>query len=73
MAKQRLRDDAADAETLAISAGVKNGMSVIVADNNVGARRLYERVGYRQIADRSMVKERWESPGSKWVLLTKAL
>jgi ribosomal protein S18 acetylase RimI-like enzyme len=61
------------AETLASSVGVKNGMSVIVADNNAGARRLYERVGYRQIADRPMVKERWESPGSRWVLLTKGL
>ena len=59
------------AERIGAAAGVKNGMSVIVADNNVGARRLYERMGYRQIADRPMVKENWQSPGSTWVLLAK--
>jgi ribosomal protein S18 acetylase RimI-like enzyme len=59
------------AEQLAATAGVKNGMSVIVADNNISARRLYERMGYRQIANRPMVKENWESSGSAWVLLTK--
>jgi ribosomal protein S18 acetylase RimI-like enzyme len=59
------------AEKLADVAGVKKGMSVIVADDNVGARRLYERVGYRQIAERPMVKERWESSGSAWILLVK--
>lgn len=59
------------AETLAAMAGAKRGMSVIVADNNIGARRLYERMGYRQAADRPMVKESWQSPGSAWVLLVK--
>jgi ribosomal protein S18 acetylase RimI-like enzyme len=59
------------AERIGAAAGVKNGMSVIVADNNVGARRLYERMGYRQVADRPMVKENWQSPGSTWVLLAK--
>jgi len=61
------------AEELARAAGVKNGMSVIVADNNIGARRLYERMGYREIADGPMVKDAWASPGSVWVLLTKRL
>jgi len=59
------------AETLAAMASAKRGMSVIVADNNVAARRLYERMGYRQAADRPMVKESWQSPGSAWVLLVK--
>ena len=59
------------AETLAVTAGAKRGMSVIVADNNADARRLYERMGYRQVADRPMVKENWQSPGSAWVLLLK--
>jgi ribosomal protein S18 acetylase RimI-like enzyme len=59
------------AETLARTSGAKRGLSVIVADNNVGARRLYERMGYRQMAERPMVKEGWQSPGSAWVLLTK--
>jgi ribosomal protein S18 acetylase RimI-like enzyme len=61
------------AETLARTAGVKNGMSVIVADNNAGARRLYERAGYREVAKRPMVKESWASASSAWVLLTKQL
>jgi ribosomal protein S18 acetylase RimI-like enzyme len=59
------------AETLAAMTSAKRGMSVIVADNNIGARRLYERMGYRQLADRPMVKESWESAGSAWVLLVK--
>ena len=59
------------AEKLAIAADVKNGMSVIVADNNIPARRLYEKIGYRQIAARPMIKENWESAGSAWLLLVK--
>lgn len=61
----------AHAETLAEAAGTKKGMSVIVADNNVGARRLYERTGYREHAKRPMVKESWQTSGSAWVLLLK--
>lgn len=59
------------AEKLAITAGAKKGMSVIVADNNIVARRLYERMGYRHMAEQPMVKEKWESLGSDWVLLAK--
>jgi ribosomal protein S18 acetylase RimI-like enzyme len=59
------------AERLAIAAGIRNGMSVIVADNNPAARRLYERMGYREAAVRPMVKETWDSAGSAWVLLMK--
>jgi ribosomal protein S18 acetylase RimI-like enzyme len=59
------------AEKLAVIAGVKRGMSVIVTDNNVPAQRLYERMGYRHVADRPMVKESWDGPGSSWVLLAK--
>src|SRR5262245_6988883 len=61
----------AHAETLAEAAGTEKGMSVIVADNNIGARRLYERTGYRERAKRPMVKEGWQSTGSAWVLLLK--
>lgn len=59
------------AEKLAVTAGVNKGMSVIVADNNKAARRLYERIGYREVADRPMVKENWKSSGSAWILLVK--
>ncbi len=51
----------------------KKGMSVIVSDANPGARRLYERCGYRETARREMVKENWTNPGREWVLLTKPL
>jgi ribosomal protein S18 acetylase RimI-like enzyme len=51
--------------------GGRRGMSIIVADANTGARRLYERSGYREVASRPMVKEDWQHPGRDWVLLTK--
>lgn len=51
----------------------KRGMSVIVSDANTGARRLYERLGYRKLAQRKMVKEDWVNDGQEWILLTKAL
>lgn len=51
----------------------KRGLSIIVADTNTGARRLYERLGYRERAQRPMVKEKWQHPGERWVLLVKEL
>jgi len=48
-------------------------MSLIVADANLGARRLYARRGYREIATRPMVKERWQTDSQAWVLMVKAL
>jgi ribosomal protein S18 acetylase RimI-like enzyme len=50
----------------------KSGMSVIVADTNTRARRLYERCGYLERERRAMVKEDWITEGREWVLLTKA-
>ena len=49
----------------------RRGLSIIVEDANTGARRLYERYGFRETARRPMVKEGWSSAGSKWVLLMK--
>ena len=46
-------------------------LSIIVSDANTGARRLYERVGYQQVAERPMVKDEWANPGRSWVLLVK--
>jgi ribosomal protein S18 acetylase RimI-like enzyme len=48
-------------------------VSIIVSDANSGARRLYRRCGYREIAKRPMVKEEWENPGEDWLLLVKSL
>src|SRR5688572_30504936 len=47
-----------------IASGVgAEGLSIIVSDSNVGARRLYERAGYGLVAQRPMVKEGWISEG----------
>ena len=54
-------------------ATARRGMSIIVADSNTGARRLYERCGYRELARRPMVKDGWRHPGTHFVLLTKLL
>ena len=51
----------------------RQGLSIIVSDGNPGARRLYERCGYRETATRPIVKDDWENNGTNWVLLTKPL
>ena len=48
-------------------------MSVVVASDNVGARRLYERKGYRETAKAPCVKEGWKTETEDWVLLMKTL
>lgn len=58
------------ADELAAAAGSR-GLSIIVSDANPGARRLYERCGYRSVAERPMVKEEWQNAGLSWVLLVK--
>jgi GNAT superfamily N-acetyltransferase len=60
------------ADKFAASDG-KPGLSLIVSDTNLGARRLYESCGYREVAQRKMVKEGWKHPGINWVLLKKDL
>jgi ribosomal protein S18 acetylase RimI-like enzyme len=61
----------AEADRLAAAAAVSS-CSLIVSDTNTGARRLYERRGYREAAKRKMVKQDWQHPGTDWVLLIKA-
>jgi ribosomal protein S18 acetylase RimI-like enzyme len=60
------------ADDLAASAR-KSGLSLIVSDTNSGARKLYERHGYSEVARCEMVKEQWSHPGTDWVLLRKRL
>ncbi len=60
------------AERLAKESG-SLGLSLIVSDANAGARRLYERFGFRELARRPMVKEAWQNPGQTWILLWKDL
>jgi ribosomal protein S18 acetylase RimI-like enzyme len=49
------------------------GLSLIVSDSNHGARRLYQRCGYREAGERRKVKEGWENDGRSWVLMTKRI
>ena len=60
------------AEELA-RANACTGLSLIVADANHGARRLYARSGYEEVATRPMVKEDWDGSGEGWVLMKRAL
>jgi ribosomal protein S18 acetylase RimI-like enzyme len=62
----------AEAVRLAAETGTP-GLSLIVSNTNMEARRLYERSGYREAARRKMVKDGWQHPGTDWVLLTKQL
>ncbi|MCB1497085.1 MAG: GNAT family N-acetyltransferase [Bauldia sp.] len=47
------------------------GMAIIVASENQGALRLYEKVGYRTIARRAVFPYPGNRRGGDWVLLTK--
>jgi len=49
----------------------KNGVSLIVADLNKGARQLYQRCGYSEHARRRIVKENWVSEAEYFLLLAK--
>lgn len=53
------------------TAGRLRGVSIVVADGNVGARRLYARLGYAEVDAAPMVKEGWDSPSEEWILLVK--
>lgn len=60
------------AERLAQEQG-KRGLSLVVADGNPGAIRLYERAGFAENARRAIVKDDWNCAGSNWILMTKPL
>jgi ribosomal protein S18 acetylase RimI-like enzyme len=60
------------AEEIAAEEG-KPGLSIIVSDINVEAKRLYLACGFRQTASRPKVKDAWQIEGDNWLLLTKAL
>ncbi len=60
------------AEKIAAKEG-KKGLSIIVADANRDARRLYEANGFAEVARRRMVKGEWKTDADNWVLMTKPL
>ena len=59
------------AEGLARMTAAK-GLAMIVASDNKGARRLYERLGYRQKASRPYVDPSGFNHEADWLLMTKA-
>jgi ribosomal protein S18 acetylase RimI-like enzyme len=58
------------AERTASHLGLR-GTSLIVSDANLGARRLYGRLDYEEVATRPMNKEQWQNDGDKWVLMIR--
>jgi len=58
------------AQHKALEAG-KKGLSLIVADNNVGAMALYHEYGFNKHTSRAMVKDGWKNPGENWILMIK--
>jgi len=44
------------------------GICLHVADSNLGARRLYERYGFRLMDRRPMAQGNWKNPGREWLL-----
>jgi len=52
-------------------AATRKGMAIIVASENAGARRLYERCGYRYTAKRPVVDPSGLAGNGDWLLLTK--
>jgi ribosomal protein S18 acetylase RimI-like enzyme len=60
------------AESMAREAGVP-GLSLIVAEENAGAKRLYERLGYRVEARAPIVPWPGAAHGGDWLLMVRAL
>jgi ribosomal protein S18 acetylase RimI-like enzyme len=60
------------AEDIARAQGQRR-LCLVVADDNDAARRLYRRLGYRERANRPMVKDAWEGPGAEWLLMITEL
>ena len=46
------------------------GLSLIVSNSNAGAARLYQRMGYSEVARRPVVSEDWQTDATEWVLMT---
>ena len=61
-----------EAERRAAETGATE-LSIIVSNANPGAERLYEATGYLLCAERPMIKDDWENPGTAWRLLVKSL
>jgi ribosomal protein S18 acetylase RimI-like enzyme len=62
----------AEADRITRASGAKS-VSLIVAEENAGAMRLYQRTGYREAARRRLVPFPGLGHGGDWVLMTKAM
>ena len=49
------------------------GLSIIVANTNDNARKLYDSLGYLQLGEQPVVKDGWRSSATHWLLLYKPL
>lgn len=49
----------------------RNGMSLIIEDDNLRARALYEREGYREVASRPVVGDGWNPGGEAFILMVR--
>jgi ribosomal protein S18 acetylase RimI-like enzyme len=47
------------------------GLSLVVADRNLPARRLYESFGFVEAGREPLVKEGWECESEAWVLMLR--
>ncbi|WP_299132052.1 N-acetyltransferase [uncultured Amaricoccus sp.] len=65
-------ESAANAEFEARGGG-PSAMSLIVADGNTEARRLYQSLGYREAATAPIVKDGWSCDSDAWLLMIKPL
>lgn len=50
-----------------------SSLSLIVADQNTAAIRLYERHGFITIAREDMIKDGWQNPSEQWILMSKQI
>jgi len=51
--------------------GGRGGLSLIVADRNPTARRLYEGFGFVEVAREPMVKDGWVTGAEAWLLMVR--
>lgn len=56
---------------MAAAAPGPRGLSLIVSDSNAGARALYARLGFAEVARRPVVPEGWQTAARDWVLMLR--
>jgi ribosomal protein S18 acetylase RimI-like enzyme len=48
------------------------GAALVVSDQNLSARALYDAFGFKEVARRAIVTQGWHTPSTEWVLMTKS-